>query len=171
MYNEVPVKGDKYQFGDWKIYAAHNKKEIKGFFGEYRWLSNFELCQCSMQGFSFPSVENAYQAAKVKSEHWTSLQNCSPAESKKIWKTLAKVNETAKQWDARKYQIMAQLVFDKFLNNIELRKKLLETGDRYLEEINHWNDQYWGVDWKKGGENNLGQILMQTRNFWKMQSK
>ncbi len=62
---------------------------------------------------------------------------------------------------------MSSIVFDKFCRSFYLRNRLLETGDKYLEETNHWSDSYWGVDIKKGGKNNLGKILMKVRDFWK----
>ena len=51
----------------------------------------------------------------------------------------------------------------KFYRNLDIREKLLATGDKYLEEKNFWNDVFWGVDYKKGGENKLGKILMKVR--------
>ena len=62
---------------------------------------------------------------------------------------------------------MVAIVFDKFLRNKDLRQKLLDTSERYLEELNNWGDTFWGVDINKGGQNNLGKILMKTREFWK----
>ena len=61
---------------------------------------------------------------------------------------------------------MSSIVFEKFYRNKELRKKLLETGDRYLEETNWWGDDFWGVC-NGEGRNELGKILMKVRDFWK----
>lgn len=154
-----------------KNYLIHDDKQIKGFFGDYRWLSNFEPCHIWYEGATYPSVENAYQAAKILPEYRVDeLQYCSAVEAKKNWKKYPKINETSTQWDARKYQVMAGLVFNKFLNNLDLRQKLLDTGDRYLEETNHWHDRFYGVcickKCKNTGKNNLGKILMQTRKYW-----
>lgn len=173
MYNDAP---------NWKElvakYTSHNEREIKGFFGRYRWLSNFYPSPVWYEGDKFPSVENAYQAAKVKKENRFAFTLISPAESKKEWKKYPLLDVNAVAWDSRKYQVMAGLIFDKFLNNLELRELLLHTGQCHLEETNHWHDNYWGVcvcprchvvtekseSWR--GENNLGYILMQTRMFW-----
>lgn len=62
---------------------------------------------------------------------------------------------------------MASLVtqkFDKALNP-ELYQKLQNTGNKYLEETNYWEDTYWGVHKTEAkeegvGENNLGKLLM-----------
>lgn len=168
MFNEIPVIGDKYKFGDWKLYAVHDDKNIKGFFGDYSWLSNFHKCQVWFEGGLYPSSENSYQAAKIYPEYRVDeLMDCSPMESKKVWKKYKKLDDSAEQWDSRKYDVMSVILFDKFYRNKDLRKKLIDTGNKYLEESNHWKDVYWGVDIKLGGQNNLGKILMKIREFWK----
>lgn len=170
MFDEVGVgvlPGKPYKFGDWKTYAVHDENNVKGFFGEYRWLSNFYECMIEYEGLQYVSTENAYQAAKVQPEHREWIATCAPYVSKSKWKTLPKISETATEWDARKYDVMLYLTLDKYNRHNHLRNKLLATGDRYLEETNHWNDRFWGVDIKLGGQNNLGKILMDVRKFWK----
>ena len=131
MYNETPVVGTKYNFGDWKLYAVHSDKEIKGFFGEYRWLSNFWNAPVVFDVNLYTSSECAYQAAKVQGRFRKPLIECNfPVQSKKLWKTLPKIEETNEQWDSRKYEVMAQILFSKFLINKDLRQKLLDTGNR-----------------------------------------
>lgn len=168
MYNEVPV-GDKpfYKFGDWKEYAVHDDCSIKGFFGKYRWLSNFHECPVYFEGLLYPSSECAYQAAKVDSDCRHKLQTCSSETSKKVWKLLSRIDITEDEWDVRKYDVMSVILFDKFYRNRDLRQKLIDTGDKFLEESNHWKDVFWGVDIKLGGQNNLGKILMKIRGYWK----
>jgi len=168
FFNEVPVEGKPYyKFGDWKTYAVHDEHNVKGFFGDYRWLSNFEPTSCFYMGIMYPSSENAYQAAKVKTFERQKLVECTPAQSKKLWKKLEKMDESEDSWNGRREGVMAQILFSKFLMNENLRIKLVDTGDKYLEETNHWRDTYWGVDIKLGGENVLGKTLMRLRNYWK----
>ena len=166
MYDEVPVVGSHYKFGDWKLYAIHNDIEIKGFFGDYRWMSNFHECPVYFEGLKYSSSEGAYQAAKVDSDFRHHLQTVNPYQTKKIWKKLPPIDNSAEEWDARKYDVMSVILFDKFYRNKDLRQKLIDTGDKYLEETNHWGDSDWGVDIKKGGKNYLGQILMKIRSYW-----
>ena len=59
-------------------------------------------------------------------------------------------------------------IFQKFLLHLPLREMLLETGDKYIEETNYWKDTYWGVC-DGIGENNLGKIIMATREYFKKQ--
>ena len=49
--------------------------------------------------------------------------------------------------------------------NIEPYKtKLIETGNKYIQEGNRWNDKFWGVCLKTNqGENNLGKLIMNIR--------
>lgn len=166
MFNEVPVEGTHYKFGDWKQYAIHDESNIKGFFGDYRWLSNFHECQVFFEGLSYRSSENAYQSAKIDTDFRHHLQTCTPNESKKKWKKYSLIDDSKEEWDDRKYEVMSVILFDKFYRNRILRQKLIDTGDKYLEELNHWSDIFWGVDIKKSGQNNLGKLLMKIRLFW-----
>lgn len=143
-------------------YIIHDENQIKGFFGDYRFLSNFHVGEVIFEGDKYPSSENAYQAAKctVLSDR-NQFMTCSPSQSKKLSKTIS----VRENWHSYKYDIMAVIVLDKFYRNIELREQLVNTGKRYLEETNHWGDVYWGVCNGKG-ENKLGKILMGVRAIW-----
>jgi predicted NAD-dependent protein-ADP-ribosyltransferase YbiA (DUF1768 family) len=110
-------------------------------------------------------------AAKVVPSNRDYFKTCSPYEAKKNWKNFTLVDESAADWDNRKLKVMEILVWKKFSVDEDLRKKLTDTGDKYLEELNWWGDTFWGVDIKKGGENNLGKILMKIRSFWMGHSK
>lgn len=167
MFNETPVVGEFYKFGDWKLYAVHDDNNIKGFFGDYRWLSNFEPCKVYYEGLLYPSSEAAYQAAKIRVDYRHNLQTVSAAKTKREWKKYPLIDDSKEEWDERKYDVMSVILFDKFYRNKGLRQKLIETGDKYLEELNHWKDQDWGVDVKLGGKNYLGKILMKIRDYWK----
>ena len=46
--------------------SFYDSDNIKGFFGGYRWLSNFHVCDVMFEGDLYPSSENAYQAAKIR---------------------------------------------------------------------------------------------------------
>lgn len=140
----------------------HDENNIKGFFNEYRWLSNFWPCIVEYEGEFFPSVENAYQAAKVVKECREEFVDCKPNVAKRIWKKLPKVDKNPDEWDNRKSQVMLYLVRQKFSKS-PLREQLIATGNKYLEETNCWGDVFWGVDIKKGGKNTLGRILMDVR--------
>lgn len=151
--------------------TSWNDEHIKGFFGwsadEYGFLSNFHRCDVLFEGEIYPSSENAYMAAKTtdatiraKFQDW----NFSSAEAKKLGRSI----KLRPNWEELKLDIMSSIVEDKFRRNSDIQQRLLDTGDRYLEETNWWNDRFYGVDMRSGiGENHLGKILMKVRSFLK----
>lgn len=147
-------------------YIIHDENSVKGFFGEYRYLSNFEVCDVWFDGNLYGSSESAYMSAKtldfILREKFTKQSGIIPKEAKKLGREIPLRSD----WEEVKYEVMASVVFDKFYRNKELRNKLLSTGNKYLEETNHWKDVYWGVC-DGVGENNLGKLLMSIRSFWK----
>jgi ribA/ribD-fused uncharacterized protein len=139
------------------------KEGIYGFKDEYRWLSNMWLCTVKVNYKTFPSSEHAFVYGKVKEDPdgvlYDELLKLSPRESK-IW---GRSVDMVENWEDRKLNVMYHAVYSKFNDNQNLKKKLLETGDLYLEESNYWNDTFWGVC-DGVGQNKLGEILMKVRN-------
>jgi N-glycosidase YbiA len=152
-------------YGQERDYIIHDENNIKGFFGEYRWLSNFEVCDVYFDGDLYASTEAAYMSGKtLDPEIRKQFQKSSgilPKEARKLGQLIPVRND----WADVRYDTMAVVIFDKFYRNKELREKLLNTDGKYLEETNHWGDVYWGVCNGKG-ESNLGKILMSVREFW-----
>lgn len=58
---------------------------------------------------------------------------------------------------------MYEICLAKFTQNENLKLKLLETEDAYLEEGNDWGDKEWGLV-NGNGKNKLGKILMRIRD-------
>lgn len=157
--------------GDWTLFrfrAIENllrkkpQKEtaISGFFGEYRFLSNFWPVELRYGGEVYPSVEHAYQAAKcVDPLARDAIRNAAkPGKAKK----LGSKAEMRADWEQVRIETMEELVRQKFLRNHELGEKLLATGSADLIERNDWGDTFWGVC-EGNGENHLGRILMGVR--------
>ena len=151
---------------------VHDETNIKGFCKEYNFLSNFYSCLVCYDTLPFPSSEHAYMFAKLDQTHLSDL------EIGNIYDSVFKMTSPEVKnwggsidirfdWESIKYDTMATIVFDKFSRNVDLRNKLLLTGDKHIEELNNWSDVYWGVDVNKGGQNKLGKILMKVREFWK----
>lgn len=141
-------------------------EKILGFFKEYRFLSNFWSCTIEYEGMFFPSTEAAYQAAKsLDPEVRAKFLGLSFRESKELGRKI----ECRKDWDTVRIPVMRMILRKKF-KNADLRKKLLDTGDAYLEETNSWNDCFWGVC-KGVGENHLGKLLMEIREEIKEEEK
>lgn len=145
-------------------YIIHDANNVKGFFGDYRYLSNFHECPVYFEGLLYPSTENAYQAAKcVDVSQRVAFVDISPKDSKKLGRQI----NVRKNWEQIKFDVMGIVLLDKFYRNINIRRMLLETGTKYLEETNHWKDRYWGVC-DGVGDNNLGRLLMQVRQFYSL---
>ena len=154
-------------FGKERDYVVHDSKNIKGFFGDYRFLSNYHVCSVYFDGQAYGSSEAAYQAAKTEDTELRRSFICfSPSDAKKMGKTIIVRNG----WNSMRYDVMSSIVFDKFYRNTDLREKLIATENKYLSEENHWGDIFWGICDGKG-ENNLGKILMGVREFWKIKNK
>lgn len=138
--------------------VLHDDKNIKGFQGEYRWLSNFYPCAVKYKGFIFNSVENAYQAAKCDNEDdEVKFLSLTAGEAKKLGRKV-KIRE---DWADIRVLVMKFLLRQKFSNDY-LRELLLNTKDKYIEETNWWGDTFWGVC-RRSGENMLGRLIMQIR--------
>jgi len=141
---------------------------IYGFFGVFRFLSNFELCQVRYDGRIFNSTEAAYMSAKVDpnspkaAAYKDSLANPSlkPSDARKLGRQLTELREG---WDDMRLQVMYDVNLIKYTNNSTLKQKLLVTEDLELVEANWWNDTFWG-ECEGKGENNLGKVLMRIRD-------
>lgn len=133
---------------------------VRGFFGEFRFLSNFWPAQVRFEGDIYPSVEHAYQAAK-------SLDPVIRAEIRRLEKPgkakrLGSRLEVRPDWEQVRVGVMRDLVGQKFRVHEELGRQLLATGRAELIEENSWSDTFWGVC-EGEGENRLGRILMEVR--------
>jgi ribA/ribD-fused uncharacterized protein len=139
---------------------VHDDKVIKGFFGPYRFLSNYHPVQITYEGLTYKSTEAAYQAAKTfDTEVRKVFTKVGPGTSKVMGNTVP----LRADWDNVKYDIMLELTRKKYGTDAELREALLDTGEKSLEEANWWGDKYWGTV-EGEGQNWLGLILMQVRN-------
>lgn len=132
---------------------------IKEMTGQYRFLSNFWSCFIDWEGYCYPSVENAYQAAKCqKLEDRPRFISIKASEAKR----LGQVVEIRVDWNTRRLDVMYELVKQKFTEP-RLRQMLLETGEEEIQEGNWWGDRFWGTV-NGVGENHLGKILMRVRS-------
>lgn len=154
-------------------YCTHSDYFICGFFGKYRFLSNFWPAKVRYLGIEFNSVEEAYQAAKWAPNR-TKMQEFAGIGSNRA-KKLGKVAPIPNmaEWNQKSYKIMYYLVFQKFAENSDLMAMLLDTGTKFLEESNSWKDNKWG-QWyveengiwkvKETGSNHLGNIIYSVRD-------
>ena len=133
---------------------------IFGFDGDHRFLSNFYPSIVEYNGMHFATVEHAYQAAKTLNP--IQQREIQVALTPSRAKTLGHYVHMRHDWDDVKVQTMEVLLRKKFIGYHDLSLRLYQTGDKYLEETNTWNDTFWGVCNGKG-QNVLGNLLMKIR--------
>lgn len=159
--------------------AAAPPPEIVHFFSkepENKEFSNMYETKFVLDGVNYTSAEQAYQAIKAKTfgdeVHFAKILKSKSAQSAKSFgtKIVGYVEET---WDGKKDEVMKTILRAKFTQNLELRKKLLETEGKVLANSDS-RDKYWGTGtsastamakdptkWK--GENKLGVFLGDLR--------
>lgn len=135
-------------------------ESILGFTGEYSFLSNFHPCNIVFEGKLYPTVEHAYQAAKtLDSTHREKIRLLRyPGLAKKEGRRVIIRDD----WEQIKVDVMRRLLIQKFYSSSDLAKRLMDTGDMYIEETNTWGDKFWGVC-DGQGKNVLGLLLMSIR--------
>lgn len=132
---------------------------IERFSGPHDYLSNFHPCSVEMDGFLYPTVEHAFQAAKSLDPYVREEIRLADTAAKA--KRLGRTVMLRADWEEVKIEIMYDLLVKKFSIPF-FQKLLLATGDRELIEGNTWGDTFWGV-YRTRGENHLGKLLMQIR--------
>jgi len=135
---------------------------VEGFTGDFRFLSNFYPSPIEVDRILFPTVEHAYQAAKTsdRSQREAIAALPSPGKAKRVGSML----QPTENWERLKLGVMEALISLKFNEHVDLRQKLLATGNSYLEETNTWGDRFWGVS-SGDGLNHLGLTLMKVREM------
>ena len=141
-------------------------KPINRFDGDNRFLSNFFSSPMTFTiphlsyTISVPTSEHAYQASKATNlnDALFIARQITAGKSKRVGRQIKQY----RNWDNVKFQIMLDVVRNKFSQNPNLAKKLLATGNVVLIEGNTWGDTIWGVC-DGEGQNLLGKILMQVR--------
>lgn len=146
--------------------GQHGPLVIYGFFGSFRFLSNFHVVKIPYQGLVYPSTEAAYMSAKTTDQSIKDklTKSISPSESRRIGKTLV----LREGWDDMRLEVMEEVSRIKYgqpnnRESLELREMLKATAPAVLVEANWWNDRFWGECYGVG-ESNLGKILMKIRD-------
>ena len=136
--------------------------------GELGYLANYSNYGFTVDGVYYPTAEHFYQASKFDNpEIIQKILSCKTArEAASVGRD--RNNKRIDHFKDIKLDKMYQAVYEKFQQNPDIRKKLIETGD---EEIREMTDQesYWGVGPQLDGENHMGEILMRVREELKKQ--
>ncbi len=136
---------------------------IFGFFGPYRFLSNFWPVPHGVYfaGHYFPTVEHAYQAGKTDNlEQRRAIRLLkTPGEAKAVGAAIRITHD----WEDRKLLHMEACLRGKFRPGTRLAGHLLNTGTKRIVENNTWGDRFWGRC-RGVGKNHLGELLMEIRD-------
>lgn len=157
-----------------------------GIYGEF---SNFYKAEVNVFGMKWKSSEHAFQALKYTDlvpgrnamvnilpdalPHFTKVRFAETCYSCKKLGCDRSV-PIRKDWDNEieseipvvkrvKDLVMYHILVAKFTQNENLKKVLLDTGDKILVENSPY-DYYWGCGKNETGENRLGKLLMHLRN-------
>jgi ribA/ribD-fused uncharacterized protein len=133
---------------------------IKSFQGEYRWLSNFWPVFVEFDGWTYRSVEHAYQAAK--SLDHTVRRRIQKAPTAAEAKRLGSKVRLRDDWERVNDSVMLLLLRRKYAH-AELGWKLLETGTQKLSHGNAHGDVYWGT-YQGIGLDKLALLTMRVRD-------
>lgn len=153
--------------------------EILFFFSkepENKEFSNFYETNFKLDGVDYKSAEHAFEAVKAKTfgdeDSFAKILKAKSAQSAKSFGN--KVKDFKEDlWKEKQDEVMKSILRAKFTQNLELRKKLLDSADKRLANADS-RDKYWGIGtsantemakdpkkWK--GENKLGNMLEELR--------
>ena len=158
-----------------------SQETAKFFFRQHGYdgyLSNFYPVKFTIENREFVSSEQTFMYYKClvfdrdnKELLSNILQESNPNKIKKMGRQVRNFDE--KTWNEVKYNIMVRCIREKFLQNEDIKKKLIETYPKHLYEASKW-DKIWGIGYDKEtairtnpnnyGQNLLGKALMKIRD-------
>lgn len=124
-------------------------------------MSNFYRSKFYYNGMWWNTSEHAYQAAKTC--NYDEVVLVRDARTPGTARDLGQTVDLIPNFDHDKYEIMKDIVFEKYLQNRNLLDQLIKTGDEYLIEDSPV-DYYWGCGADGSGKNMLGRVLMEVRD-------
>lgn len=135
--------------------------------GVYYQFSNFYGSKLIFQGIEYRNSEAAFQAMKSLNEDVRKEFSClTGGQAKKKGRQVL----LRPDWERVKFDIMCDILYDKFTQNSELKNLLLSTNyDLLIEDTTAWHDNNWGCCScykckSKVSKNMLGMALMKVRS-------
>lgn len=136
-------------------------KEIKGFTGEYEFLSNAYPCTVEYKGLKYTNAEAAFQASRCFDEN--AKKKFTKLSASKAREKGRKVTSIDPAFVVYEVDIMYDVLSHKFKQNEDLKNKLLATGDAKLINESVFRDTLYGVH-DGVGDNMLGNLLEELRD-------
>lgn len=124
---------------------------------EYGWMSNFWRAGQIVDGIEYPTNEHFYQSQKAiwPTDAEEIRRAARPWTAMRMGRLLKMIRPN---WERVKVEVMFKGLRAKFGQNLDLKEKLLATGDAVIHE-NSPSDLFWG----KKGQDMLGKLLMRVR--------
>lgn len=169
-------KEDLYQLpsADYLFFWGHH---VKGGNITKACLSQWYPCNFTVYGINYNCAEQYMMAEKARIMGDEEIRNkilesSDPQEIKSLGREVRNYDE--EKWNTHKVSVVIKGNFHKFMHNAELKKFLLDTGDKILVEASPY-DTIWGIGMKEDnpdchnplqwkGENLLGFSLMEVRS-------
>lgn len=143
----------------WK--SIFSNFDLQNFIHQKLWFKNSEQAFVWRKAIFFGDTETALKI----------LQSTSPRECQKLGREVKNYDDA--KWQSVRYQIMVEVLMDKFSQNKGIKAQLLSTGDMTLIEGSpidkiwgigiHWEDRDCFDKSKWKGTNLLGEALMEVR--------
>ncbi|MEP7162753.1 MAG: NADAR family protein [Candidatus Moraniibacteriota bacterium] len=133
--------------------------------GPHYMYSNFAAFAVSWNDRWAMTAEHHYQAAKFFGVSGEIVEAIYAAQSAHEAKQISKRNKerVRPDWEKKKLEIMADIVWAKLMQHEYIQRKLLATGDRGMVEDSP-QDSFWGRGPDGNGRNELGRIWMRARD-------
>lgn len=161
------------------IQNIEEQKDFVTFFDQYEeetyYLCNFYPTPITIffrqldKEVTFKSVESAFQAIKFY-PHFDLIEqfiDLDAREAKDLSRTIGMEKMDPDWFSGKREAVMFHIIQLKF-NDLDLKEKLLSTGDTYLVEHAKKGhvDPYWSDNYDGSGQNMMGQILMHVRGIY-----
>lgn len=129
----------------------------------YGCFSNFWKCDIRYKGNVYPTSEHLYQARKYEGKDKVFMRLVREAKSARDAADLGRRGRNIRSnWGDIRVMIMEQVLMLKFGQNKDVRKILLATGDREIQEV-FPGELFWSAGENGEGKNMLGKTLMKVR--------
>jgi ribA/ribD-fused uncharacterized protein len=147
----------------------NENEDIIKFFGRdgpFAIFSNFAYTPLVIDDLNYKTAEHYFQSMKFIETDYDYAETVRNASSPKEAKRLgcSKEHRISRNWNSsERIIVMERVLICKALQHDKFRELLLSTGDREIIEAS-W-DTFWGEGKSGNGENMMGKLLMELRNY------
>ncbi|KAJ7349819.1 DUF1768-domain-containing protein, partial [Mycena albidolilacea] len=131
---------------------------------EYRGFTNHSSHPVTYNGKRYPTSEHLYQAFKFmdnRPDIAEVIRTVSESPKGAYKYSMAHKAQNHPDWDRMCIAKMEIALWHKFMQNADIKQKLLDTGDAEL--VRHSAGNFWGVGEDEKGRNELGKVLERVR--------